>query len=333
MAALENFGRGKYGQGITIDLSPPQPATLLSLPIIFPAVHAPGAHILTLAELDPQQQKQYTLISPAKHLHVIDNATVIIIPKDTIISITITSNDISHAERIIIVAEAGSVAEITEIAPIGEYKTQIVQIYVRENAHVKYSSLQQGEENSHLLSLKQGEVHENGVLEWRDYLFRGRLTQVHLQTTLRGRNSRTKKITLFAGKGQGQIDLFAEAIHSAPESFSAMYGRGMVDGAARAIYRGNIKVEKCASRCKGEQRADALLLGDQSRCDAIPMLEVENDSVSCSHGLAIGRINPEQLFYLTSRGLEEKEARELLVQGFLEPLLQEFPPKIQQALK
>ncbi len=333
MASLENCGRVRYGQGITIDLSSLQPEILSLLPLIFPTVHAPGAQILMLAELDPQQQKQYAFISPYEHLPVLNNALVVIIPKATLVSVILTSQNTSHAERIIIVAEAGSRVEITEMAEIGEYKTQIVHVYVKEGAQVKYSSWQQGEENSHLISLKQGEVYENGVLEWRDYVDQGALTQLQVQTKLQGKDSRTKTMTLFSGEKNDQIDLFAETIHQAPRSFSAMYGRGILDHAARAIYRGNIKVEKNAAHCTGKQRADALLLGDQSRCDAIPMLEVENDSVSCSHGMAIGRINPEQLFYLTSRGLEETEARELLVQGFLAPLLEEFPEEIRKRIK
>jgi len=90
------------------------------------------------------------------------------------------------------------------------------------------------------------------------------------------------------------------------------------------MHRGTIRVEKNAINCQGHQRSDMLLVGEEARCNAIPILEVENDDVSCSHGTTMGQVDEEQLYYLLSRGLDEHIARKLLVLGFIEPILQKI---------
>ena len=104
-----------------------------------------------------------------------------------------------------------------------------------------------------------------------------------------------------------------------------MLAKGILSDKSRAMHRGTIRVEKNSLNCQGDQRSDLLLLGDEARCNAIPILEVENDDVSCSHGTTIGQIDEEQLFYLLSRGLDEGRAKQMLVMAFLDPILQRLP--------
>ena len=94
---------------------------------------------------------------------------------------------------------------------------------------------------------------------------------------------------------------------------------------ARATANSTITIEKNAEKCDAHQKAKVLLLGDKARCNALPILDVNNEDVSCSHGAAMGKIDDTQLFYLMSRGLDEKAAKMKIISGFLAPIFEKIP--------
>ena len=100
-----------------------------------------------------------------------------------------------------------------------------------------------------------------------------------------------------------------------------MVSRAELNDAAKAIYRGLIRVEPTAPKSNGYQKADMLLLGKDAQADPIPELEIKNDDVTCTHSATVGRVNTEDLFYLMSRGLNREEATRALVEGFFIPII------------
>ncbi len=100
-----------------------------------------------------------------------------------------------------------------------------------------------------------------------------------------------------------------------------MLARGVLDGNAKADYRGMITIESCAPNSAGYQKEDTLLLSESARMDAVPMLEIRNKDVKCSHGTSIGQVDRDKLFYMMSRGLDEETAKKIIVSAFFDPVL------------
>jgi Fe-S cluster assembly scaffold protein SufB len=108
--------------------------------------------------------------------------------------------------------------------------------------------------------------------------------------------------------------------------------KGIVGGRAQAVYRGLVHVAATAPKSNGYQRVNTLLLSSQAEVDAVPKLEIKTDDVRCTHGATTSHVNPEQLFYLQSRGLSAERAAELVVSGFLQSVVLSYPEAMRSEL-
>jgi Fe-S cluster assembly protein SufB len=143
--------------------------------------------------------------------------------------------------------------------------------------------------------------------------------------TLLGEGARGEILSVaFAGVDQHQ-DAGAKVIHAAPNTSSRITSKSISKDTGRASYRGLVKVHKNAVNSKVSVECDALLIGRDARSDTYPTMEIDADRVSVEHEARVSKVAEEQLFYLTSRGLTEDEARLLIVNGFMEPFTKELP--------
>ncbi len=113
--------------------------------------------------------------------------------------------------------------------------------------------------------------------------------------------------------------------HLAPDGTSDLLFAGVLDGRARSVYAGTIIVEPKAQRTNAYQNNRNLLLNSGTRADSIPRLEIMADDVRCTHGATTSTLEPSHLYYLCSRGLPESQARELIVEGYFEAVLDRVP--------
>ncbi len=120
-------------------------------------------------------------------------------------------------------------------------------------------------------------------------------------------------------------DTTTRITHKAPRCTSRQVYRTVLDDAAHGVFQGKIVVPQGAQKTDGYQLSRALLLSDKAEMDAKPELEINADDVKCSHGSTIGDLDDTAMFYLRSRGLNEKEARALLIEGFVSEMLNEIP--------
>jgi Fe-S cluster assembly protein SufD len=119
-----------------------------------------------------------------------------------------------------------------------------------------------------------------------------------------------------------------------PGCSSRQLHKTIVDGHSRGIFNGRIFVHPGAQQTDARQQARSLMLSDTARVDAKPELEIFADDVKCAHGAAIGQLDPEELFYLQSRGLNPETARNLLTYGFAADLLAPIPvPSLRRQLR
>ena len=127
---------------------------------------------------------------------------------------------------------------------------------------------------------------------------------------------------LYLGKGTRHIDNHTLIDHSAPETSSNEVYKGILANASHGVFVGQVLVRKDSQHVDAHQINKNLLLSDSAKVDTQPKLEIFADDVKCTHGAAVGRLDRDALFYLNSRGLDEREARELLVHGFVNEVIE-----------
>ena len=142
-----------------------------------------------------------------------------------------------------------------------------------------------------------------------------------METKLAGRGSSAKVTGAYAGLGTQHLDYDTTQEHAAPDTVSDLAFRGVLSDAATSVWRGMIRVDRDAQHTDAFQESRNLLLSDRAHADSIPGLEIEADDVRCTHAAAIAQVDPEQLYYLRSRGLLEPDAKRLVIDGFLQELV------------
>jgi Fe-S cluster assembly protein SufD len=236
----------------------------------------------------------------------------IVIPKNTISEpITLdSSSDVS-----ITVEEGAQVYILNSVN-----QNQSFKILVNDNAQAHVSTMFFGSTES----VRNGSVNNNGKLTWVDVIVGNDSINVNTTTNLIKSGAETYNLQAFMGTGQQKVNINSDVIHNHSNTSSMMQAKGIVSGKSKAQFQGTIKVEQNAANCNAHQKSDILLLGENAKCDSTPILDINNDDVVCSHGATIGQIDEEQLFYLQARGLNNEVATQMIVQGFLEPILKEI---------
>ncbi|MDP3734417.1 MAG: SufD family Fe-S cluster assembly protein [Nanoarchaeota archaeon] len=225
--------------------------------------------------------------------------------------------DSTLSSEVIITAEEGSSAVIVDTV-----NHPRLHVTVAKNAFVRVWTLYQ---NPSVLTFhKRGEVKSKGKLEWVDVIITDKELTIDLKTHLQEVGAETKQLQAFVGRNSQKIVITSDVVHEHNQTVSLMKAKGVLHDNAKLEYQGTIKINKDAAGCRADQRTDTLLFGDEARCDAVPILEVENDNVQCSHGASMGQLDQEQLFYVLSRGFDEHTAQQLIINGFLEPIIREI---------
>ncbi|MBI4836154.1 MAG: SufD family Fe-S cluster assembly protein [Candidatus Abawacabacteria bacterium] len=150
------------------------------------------------------------------------------------------------------------------------------------------------------------------------------LVQSHVTTQLAGAESAAFQGHIDFGSRESKHDLFVGMHHEGAGSTSEMLSKVILRDRSHTVYRSMIKITEDADKVSGQQKEQTLLLSPQARIDAIPMLDITNDSVSCSHSASMSNLDQEQLFYLQSRGFSYEQAESLIVQGFYSDVLKYF---------
>jgi Fe-S cluster assembly protein SufD len=229
--------------------------------------------------------------------------------------------------RTLIVLEEGAEAEVWEHCASADDETDallnsVVELHVGQAATLRYVSTQDISERAWIFSSQRARVERDGRLDWTALGFGSARGKVRMETNLAGSGSEARVTGGYAG-GPGQhLDYDTTQEHAAPNTISDLAFRGVLAAGATAVWRGMIRVDPGAQQTDAFQESRNLLLSPDAHADAIPGLEIEADDVRCTHAAAIAQIDREQLFYLTSRGLEPAAAKQLVIEGFLESLVE-----------
>jgi Fe-S cluster assembly protein SufD len=121
----------------------------------------------------------------------------------------------------------------------------------------------------------------------------------------------------YLARGRQHVDNTTEIVHAKPHTTSAEVYKGVLDDQARGVFQGRIVVSKDAQKSDGHQLNKTILLSDRAEIDTKPELEIYADDVKCSHGATAGELDGDALFYLRARGIDQADARRLLVEAFV----------------
>ena len=200
-----------------------------------------------------------------------------------------------------------------------------VEIFVKEGAKMRYSSIENWSRNVYNLNTKRALVDKDATMVWVSGNMGSGVTMLYPCSVLRGQGARTDNLSVaFAGEGQIQ-DVGAKAIHAAPYTSSKIHSKSISKNGGVANYRGLVKIMPQAKGSTTSVVCDGLLLDDLSASSTIPQLQVENNDVDAAHEAKVGKISEEAIFYLQSRGLSEEEAMQMIISGFIQPIVRELP--------
>lgn len=165
-------------------------------------------------------------------------------------------------------------------------------------------------------------AHEEKVIP---VLWLGKETELGFDIRLAGKGASITLLILLLGKDTSKLDLKTNVYHEKPETTSKIIVKGAIDGSAMVNYDGLVKIEPGAKGTNAWLAAHLLLLSNNARGRAVPSLEILENDIKAGHATTVGRVNDLEMFYLRSRGISERSAKALIIQGFLNSMLSEFP--------
>ncbi len=232
--------------------------------------------------------------------------------------------------RCLIVLEEGAEAEVWDqygsaTADGDGLFNAVVELSIGPGARLRYLCGQGLGEKAWMFGTQRAEVGQEGSLEWVVLGFGAGRARLRMDTALVGRGASARVTGAYASRGRQRLDFDTTQEHAAPDTTSDLAFRGVLGGRSSAVWRGMIRVDPGAQRTDAFQESRNLLLSDRAHADAIPGLEIEANDVRCTHAAAVAKVDAEQLFYLRSRGLPREPAERLVIDGFMQALVERFP--------
>jgi Fe-S cluster assembly protein SufD len=232
-------------------------------------------------------------------------------------------------QRTLVVLEEGAQAEVWEQYLSGEAGldgvfNSVVELVVGDAAHLRYINGQDLSERTWIFGSHRAEVGRDASLDWVALGFGSARGHVRMETRLGGEGAEARVTGAYASHARQHIDFDTTQEHAAPNTTSDLAFRGVLSDRSTAVWKGNIIVDPGAQKTDAFQESRNLLLSKRAHADAIPGLEIQANDVRCTHAAAVAQVDPEQLFYLRSRGLRLEVAKRLVIEGFLAALVERF---------
>jgi Fe-S cluster assembly protein SufB len=242
----------------------------------------------------------------------------------------INTQNLGQFERTLIIADEGSDVHYIEGCTAPIYSTDslhsgVIEIKALKDSTVRYTTIQNWSTNVYNLVTQRAVVDAGASMSWVDGNIGSKATMKYPATILRGEGASAEILSIaFASDVQVQ-DAGAKAIHLAPNTSSNIVSKSVSRNGGRSSYRGLVHISEQANNSKSHILCDALLMDDNSRSDTYPKNDIRNDDIEMGHEASVSKVNEDQLFYLMSRGVEEKEAYAMIVRGFIEPISKYLP--------
>ena len=233
-------------------------------------------------------------------------------------------------ERTLIIVDEGADVHYVEGCTAPTYSKEslhaaVVEIIILKGGKCRYSTVQNWSNNIVNLVTKRALVMENAQMEWIDGNIGSQVNMKYPACILAGRGAKGTCISVAVASHNQYQDAGARMIHLAPDTVSTIISKSIVRNGGVANYRGTVRHTRNAINCRSHVECDTLILDNISRSDTIPTNEVMNDESFIEHEATVSKISEDQLFYLMSRGISEKDATQMIIMGFIEPFSRELP--------
>lgn len=237
---------------------------------------------------------------------------------------------LAHVSHLLVWLEDGaSVTYVHEAASPSEegqsLHSGIVELHVGAGANLRFVELQSWGEGVWNMSHERAEVARDGNLDWIFGAIGSHLTKNFSEINLVGEGSVGRMSGFYFTDHDQHLDHDTQQNHLAPHTTSDLLFKGALTDESRSVWQGMIYVAPGAQKTDGYQANRNLVLSRKARADSIPGLEILADDVRCTHGATVGKIDPDQVFYLRARGIPERLAERLIVEGFFDPIMQRIP--------
>ena len=272
----------------------------------------------------------------ALHAAVWSGGSFVYVPKEVKVDIPLqsyfrlNSPESGQFEHTLIIVDEGASLHFIEGCSAPKYNkvnlhAGCVELYVKDNAYLRYSTIENWSKNMMNLNTKKAIVGKNAQIDWVTGSFGSKVSMLYPMSVLNGEGAKTEYTGItFAGKGQN-LDTGFKVVHNAPNTSSVVNSKSLSKNGGACTYRALVRIMDNATNSKCSVSCESLMLDDNSRSDTIPVNDIRNDEIEFSHEAKIGKISDKAIFYLMSRGLSEDDARAMIVRGFAYPVSKELP--------
>ena len=272
----------------------------------------------------------------ALHGAVWSGGSFVYVPKNVKLDIPLqsyfrlNSPESGQFEHTLIIAEEGASLHFIEGCSAPKYNkvnlhAGCVELYVKDNAYLRYSTIENWSKNMMNLNTKKAIIGKNAQVDWVTGSFGSKVSMLYPMSILNGEGAKTEYTGItFSGKGQN-LDTGFKVVHNAPNTSSVINSKSISKDGGSCTYRALVRIAKQAKKSKCSVSCESLMLDGISASDTIPVNDIETDDVEFSHEAKIGKISDKEIFYLMSRGLSEEDAKAMIVRGFAYPISKELP--------
>ena len=272
----------------------------------------------------------------ALHGAVWSGGSFVYVPKNVKVDIPLqsyfrlNSKEAGQFEHTLIIVEEGASLHFIEGCSAPKYNkvnlhAGCVELYVKDNAYLRYSTIENWSKNMLNLNTKKAIVGKNAKMEWVSGSFGSKISMLYPMSILDGEGAQTEYTGIsFASTGQN-LDNGFKVIHNAKNTSSLVNAKSISKNGGKCTYRSLVRINENAKNSKSSVSCESLMLDDISISDTIPTNDIRTDDAQFSHEAKIGKISDKTIFYLMSRGMTEEDAKAMIVRGFAYEVSKELP--------
>ncbi|HKW04892.1 MAG TPA: SufD family Fe-S cluster assembly protein [Nitrososphaerales archaeon] len=229
-----------------------------------------------------------------------------------------------HFSQVWVYAERGSeVTLLTEEygAEIQGVASDVMEAYIKDNATVRFSNIQNYSEKTAVLSNRKAICQKDSRVFWTLGYFGGSAERARLESVFQRDGASAEDVEVVLGTGSQRFDIVSDLTHLGKFTKGRILSNGVLRDRSKSVFKGMIRIGKEAKGANAYLAGHSILLSPDSKSDAIPGLEIETNEVKATHSASVAQIDQEQIFYIMTRGLSEDEAKKFIVLGFIEPAI------------
>jgi Fe-S cluster assembly protein SufB len=242
----------------------------------------------------------------------------------------INAENFGQFERTLIIVDEGAELTYMEGCTAPKFETAalhaaVVEIIAKKNAKLQYITAQNWSNNVYNLVTKRGLAHENAEIKWIDCNIGSKKTIKYPCIILAEERAKGEILSMALASHNQLQDTGAKIIHRANSTTSNILSKSISIGTGLASYKGLVNISENASNCRNSTRCDSLLINQNSCTETCPTILVHGKKNHLQHEASISKIDEERLYYLQQRGIPAKQAISLIINGFVNDLINEFP--------